>query len=454
MVELQDQPATIAAEGWTCPLPLRDSPTIVMGHGGGGAMSAELVDHLFLPAFADVRPDEAELGDAAVLPVDTGRVAMSTDSFVVRPLFFPGGSIGDLAVNGTVNDLAMSGAVPRYLSVGFILEEGTDLSVVGRVAQDMGRAAARAGVRIVTGDTKVVDAGHGDQVYVNTAGVGTVRDGIQLGPSRAETGDVVLVSGDIGVHGIAIMSVREGLEFGTTIETDSAPLHDLVGTLLEAAPGVHALRDPTRGGLATSVNEIAAASGVGVAIDEHAVPVPEPVANACAFLGLDPWYVANEGKLVAFVPPDQADAALEAMRGHPLGQGAAVVGHCVAGPSGHGRGPDRVRRHPRGRRPHRRAAPPDLLRSAMKFLVLWTIDLGLLSQAVARAIARMPAYGEHLEQQGKVLMRYHIVGAHGGAWIYDVGSHEEFERLLAMSPVFNVAHYTVHPLADMREAAP
>ena len=320
---------SIAAEGWTCPLPLRDSPTVVMGHGGGGAMSAELVEHLFLPAFAAARPDDAELGDSAVVELAGGRVALSTDSYVVRPLFFPGGSIGDLAVNGTVNDLAMSGAVPHSLSVAFILEEGTDLAVVGRVAEAMGSAAERAGVQLVTGDTKVVDAGHGDQVFVNTAGIGVVPDGVHVGPGRAEPGDVVVVSGDIGVHGIAIMSVREGLEFGTTIESDSAPLADLVATMLAAAPVLHCLRDPTRGGLATSLNAIASASGVGVALDEHAVPVPEPVGNACAFLGLDPMYVANEGKLVAFCPPGSAEQLLEAMRGHPDGRGAGIIGRCV-----------------------------------------------------------------------------------------------------------------------------
>jgi len=319
----------IAAEGWTCPLPLRDSPTVVMGHGGGGAMSAELVEHLFLPAFAPARPDDAELGDSAVLDLGGRRVALSTDSYVVRPLFFPGGSIGDLAVNGTVNDLAMSGAVPHSLSVAFILEEGTDLAVVGRVAEAMGRAARRAGVGLVTGDTKVLDAGHGHEVFVNTAGVGLVPDGVRVGPGRARPGDVVVVSGDIGVHGIAIMSVREGLEFGTTTESASAPLADLVATMLAAVPELHCLRDPTRGGLATSLNEIASASGVGVELDEHSVSVPAPVANACAFLGLDPMYVANEGKLVAFCPPERAEQLVEAMQGHPAGRGAAVVGRCV-----------------------------------------------------------------------------------------------------------------------------
>ncbi|MET1059597.1 MAG: hydrogenase expression/formation protein HypE [Nocardioides sp.] len=315
-------------EGWTCPLPLRDSPTVVMGHGGGGAMSAELIEHLFLPALANETPDA--LGDSAVVELGGARLAFSTDSFVVRPLFFPGGSIGDLAVNGTVNDLAMSGATPAYLSAGFILEEGTDLSLVGRVAERLGAAARAAGVTVVTGDTKVVDVGHGDGVYINTAGVGLVPDGVDIAPHRARVGDAVIVSGDIGVHGVAIMSVREGLEFGTEVLSDCAPLSGLVAAMLAVAPDVHVLRDPTRGGLGTSLNEIARASQVGVELDEGRIPVPDVVTNACAFLGLDPLYVANEGKLVAFVAPEDADAVLEAMSRHPLGTGAAVIGICVA----------------------------------------------------------------------------------------------------------------------------
>lgn len=312
--------------GWTCPIPLRDSPTIVMGHGGGGQMSAELIEHLFVPALG---ASPSGLADSAVVSLAGTRVAFSTDTFVVRPLFFPGGSIGHLAVNGTVNDLAMSGAVPAYLSCGFVLEEGTELSVVGRVAADIGTAARTAGVSVVTGDTKVVDAGHGDQVYVNTAGIGLVADGVDIRPQRAMPGDVVVVSGAIGVHGVAIMSVREGIEFGSALVTDSAALTPLVQAMLAVTPDVHVLRDPTRGGLATSLNEIASASGVGVHLVEQSVPVPPDVANACAMLGLDPMYVANEGKLVAFVPRESADAVLEAMRSHPLGAEAAVIGECV-----------------------------------------------------------------------------------------------------------------------------
>jgi hydrogenase expression/formation protein HypE len=337
-------------DSWSCPVPLRSFPSIVMGHGGGGALSAELIDHLFVPAFIGSaqgsppltgRPTLLGMGDSAVLELGTARVAFSTDSYVVRPMFFPGGSIGDLAVNGTVNDLAMSGAQAAYLSCGFILEEGTAMDVVGRVAQAMGRAAAQAGVTIATGDTKVVDAGHGDGIYVNTSGVGLVPAGVDIRPQRARPGDVVIVSGAIGVHGVAILSVREGLEFGTEVRSDSAPLNGLVAAMLTArAPGrdgdtaaptdLHVLRDPTRGGLAATLNEIAGSSGVGVEIVERSVPVPEAVRNACGFLGLDPWYVANEGKLVAFVAPEDAEAVLAAMRAHPHGAEAAIVGECVA----------------------------------------------------------------------------------------------------------------------------
>ena len=315
-------------EGWTCPLPLRDSPTVVMGHGGGGAMSAELVEHLFLPAFGN--RTLAALGDSAVLDLAGGRLAFSTDSFVVRPLFFPGGSIGDLAVNGTVNDLAMSGAAPLFLSAGFILEEGVELARVSAVADALGAAAARAGVTVVAGDTKVVERGHGDGVYVTTAGIGLVPDGVEIRPDRARPGDRVIVSGDLGVHGVAVMSVREGLEFGTEIVSDCQPLHGLVDAMLAVTRDLHVLRDPTRGGLAASLNEIATASGVGIILDERALPIPDVVADACSMLGLDPLQVANEGKLVAFVAPEDTDAVLSAMRAHPAGGGAVVVGECVA----------------------------------------------------------------------------------------------------------------------------
>lgn len=315
-------------EGWTCPMPLRDTPNIVMGHGGGGAMSGELVEQLFLPAFASAA--SAELGDSAVLPRPSGRLAFSTDSYVVKPMFFPGGCIGDLAVNGTINDLAMSGAVPLYLSTAFILAEGTALADIGRIATAMGKAAESAGVRLVTGDTKVVDHGSGDGVFINTAGIGVVPDGVDISPGRARVGDAVLVSGDIGVHGVAVMSCRTGMEFGTSIESDSAALHTLVADLLAAGIDVRALRDPTRGGVAATLNEIARAARVGIEIVERDLPIPPEVKDACGLLGLDPLQVANEGKLIAIVPVEQADAALAVMRAHPLGAGSARIGSCVA----------------------------------------------------------------------------------------------------------------------------
>ncbi|MEU8512787.1 hydrogenase expression/formation protein HypE [Kitasatospora sp. NPDC048722] len=326
-VELLTETGVLDFSGWSCPLPLRDHPRVVMGHGGGGAMSAELVENIFAPAFGGQAMEG--LGDSAVLHLGGARLAFSTDSYVVRPLFFPGGCIGDLAVNGTVNDLAMSGARAAYLSCGFILEEGVEMAVVDRVARALGAAARAAGVEVATGDTKVVEAGHGDGIYLNTAGIGLVPAGVDIRPQRAEPGDVVILSGPIGLHGVAIMSVREGLEFGVEVRSDSAALGGLVETMLRVTRDVHVLRDPTRGGLAASLNEIAAAAGVGVVITERAVPVPEEVANACSVLGLDPMYIANEGKLVAFVPRDEADAVLAAMRAHPLGAESVVIGECV-----------------------------------------------------------------------------------------------------------------------------
>ncbi len=309
---------------WSCPLPLRDHDRIILGHGGGGKLSAELVDHLFLPAFHN--ETLAGLADAAVLPSEPGRLAISTDSFVVRPRFFPGGSIGELAVNGTVNDVAMSGGTPIALTAGFILEEGLPMEELGEVAERMGAAARAAGVRIVTGDTKVVDRGHGDGIYINTTGLGWIPEGVDIRPERARPGDAVLVSGTLGDHGMAIMSVREGLEFGSPIESDTAALHRMVAAMLEVTREVHVLRDPTRGGLAASLCEIALASDTGMSIDERLLPVRPEVAAACEILGMDPLHVANEGKLVALVPEEHADAVLEAMRSDPAGGAAVRIG--------------------------------------------------------------------------------------------------------------------------------
>ncbi|MGL6280175.1 MAG: hydrogenase expression/formation protein HypE, partial [Gaiella sp.] len=309
--------ATVDPAVWSCPAPLRGHDRIVIGHGGGGALSAELVEHLFLPAFGAAARN-ATPTDAAVLDLPGGRLAFSTDTYVVRPLFFPGGSIGELAVNGTVNDLAMLGARPHALSVGFVLEEGLELEVLGRVATAVGAAASRAGVELVTGDTKVVERGHGDGIYLNTAGVGLIPEGVDLRPERAVPGDVVLVSGPVGRHGIAVLSVREGLEFGTDLRSDCAPLHGLVETVVAAVADpldIHVLRDATRGGLAAAVCELAGAARVTIALDERAIPVGDEVRAACGFLGLDPLQVANEGTLVAIVAPDVADDVLTAMRG-------------------------------------------------------------------------------------------------------------------------------------------
>jgi hydrogenase expression/formation protein HypE len=298
-----------------------------MGHGGGGQLSAELIEHLFVPSFGD--GELAELADAAVLDPG-GLISFSTDTFVVRPRFFPGGNIGELAVNGTVNDVAMRGAAPRYLSVGLILEEGLPLAELGVIVESMAAAAAHAGVTIVTGDTKVVDRGHGDGIYVNTTGIGTLRDGADIRPRRAEPGDVIIVSGNVGDHGMAIMSVREGLEFETSIVSDTAALNHMINDVLDTGTDVHVLRDPTRGGLAASLNEIAGAADVGVLIDEQAIPVNRTVAAACEILGMDPMYVANEGKVVAFVPAADADRVLEAMRSHPEGVNATIIGEVTS----------------------------------------------------------------------------------------------------------------------------
>jgi hydrogenase expression/formation protein HypE len=310
---------------WSCPLPLRDHPNVIMGHGGGGKLSAELIEHLFRPAFDSALLDQ--VADATVLTIGDQRMAYTTDSFVVKPLFFPGGSIADLAVNGTINDLAMSGAQPLYLSVAFILEEGLPMNTLGGLVQRMGDAARNAGVSIAAGDTKVVDRGHGDGVFINTSGIGLIPDGVEIAPNRARPGDAVIVSGTIGDHGMAIMSVREGLAFDAPIASDTAPLHGLVEEMLKVTQDIHALRDPTRGGVASSLNEIAQASRVGIAIDEHKVPVNPAVQSACEILGMDPIYVANEGKLIAIVARDVAEPVLGHMRQHRLGGRAAIIGH-------------------------------------------------------------------------------------------------------------------------------
>ena len=309
---------------FTCPVPLGVKDRIVLGHGSGGKLSAELLRDVFLPFFRS--PILNRLDDQAVLEVNGARLAFTTDSFVVKPLFFRGGDIGSLAVHGTVNDLAMGGATPLYLSAGFILEEGFEIETLRLVAASMGRTAEAIPIEIVTGDTKVVEKGSGDGLFINTTGIGLVPEGVRLSPTLMRPGDRVLLSGPIGDHGIAILAQREGIEFATDLASDSAPLHGLVAAMLAASKDIRGMRDPTRGGLSSALNEIAARAGVGITIEESAVPVREQVRGACEMLGLDPLYVANEGKLVAFVAPDAADAVLEAMRRHPLGTQAAIIG--------------------------------------------------------------------------------------------------------------------------------
>lgn len=311
----------------SCPVPITQHKTIVLGHGSGGRLTAQLVRDLFLPAFDN--PALRKLDDQAVLEVGASRIALTTDSFVVTPLFFPGGDIGHLAVNGTVNDLAMSGARPLFLSAAFIMEEGLPLDDLARITQSMAAAAAEAGVAIVTGDTKVVNRGSADKLFITTAGIGVVPEQVSISASNARPGDVVIVSGTIGDHGMAVWSKREGLEFDGCILSDTAALNKLVDAML-AAGTVHTLRDPTRGGLGTSLCEIAAASSVGLEIDANSIPVREDVKAACETLGMDPLFVANEGKLVAMVEPSSADTVLAAMRSVPQGRNASIIGRVVA----------------------------------------------------------------------------------------------------------------------------
>ncbi len=319
--------------GWTCPRPLQNYPTIVMGHGSGGRMMADLIEHLFAPAFDN--DWLGQMGDSTVLEqLATGgqRLAFTTDLFVVSPLFFPGGNIGELAVYGTVNDLAMRGAKPVCLSAGFILEEGLPMETLGNIVTAMAHACNKASVKIATGDTKVVQKGHGDGIYINTSGIGVIPAGVDIGPAKAQPDDALLVSGTMGDHGIAIMSVREGLTFQTEILSDTAPLNGLVEAMMrvsDVSGKIHCLRDATRGGLAAVLNELAGSSKVGIEFDERKVPLRPEVNAACEMLGLDPFYVANEGKLVAIVSGDSAEQVLEAMHQHEYGKDAAIIGRVV-----------------------------------------------------------------------------------------------------------------------------
>jgi len=321
-----DEPKDLTA--FSCPVPLPAGERILLGHGSGGKLSADLLQQVFLPALGNPVLDRLE--DQATVSLNGVRLAVTTDSFVVKPLFFRGGDIGSLAVHGTINDLAMGAAQPLWLSAAFILEEGLPLETLQRIVASMHQAAAGAGVPIITGDTKVVEKGSADGLFINTTGIGRVRDGVYLSSSQARPGDVILVSGFLGDHGIAILAEREGLQFETQVTSDSAPLHALVAQLLDATQEIRCLRDPTRGGLSSTLNEIAAASGVGMELEETAIPVREDVRGACEMLGLDPLYVANEGKLVAIVAAPAAHQALSALQHHPLGQHAAIIGRVTA----------------------------------------------------------------------------------------------------------------------------
>jgi hydrogenase expression/formation protein HypE len=310
-----------------CPLPITNYKEIVLAHGSGGKLTRQLIDKIVLPQFQNEFLEP--LHDGATLPVGDQRFAFTTDSFVVHPIFFPGGDIGSLSIYGTINDLAMCGARPLYLSASFILEEGLPIEDFWRVVQSMHAAALRAGVKLVTGDTKVVDRGKADKVFINTSGVGVVPAGVNIHPGRAQVGDKIILSGEIAVHGIAIMSVREGLEFETEIASDTAPLHELVDAMIGSKIDIHVLRDPTRGGVTSALTEIARTAKVGMLLDEASIPISEQVKGACEILGLDPLYVANEGKLLAIVRSEDAAAALEKLRHFALGTHAAIIGEVV-----------------------------------------------------------------------------------------------------------------------------
>jgi hydrogenase expression/formation protein HypE len=319
----------IDANGVACPAPIPEVQRVILGHGSGGQLSAALMRDVIGPALAAAAPG-GPLNDAAVVVVAGARLAFTTDSYVVSPLAFPGGDIGELAVNGTVNDLAMMGAQPAAISLAYVIEEGLPFEELRAITASAARAAVKAGARIVTGDTKVVGRGAADRLFVNTAGIGLIPDGVAPAADRAAVGDAIILSGPIGLHGVAIMSVREGLEFEVEIASDTQALNGLVAAIVDACPDVHVLRDPTRGGLSSALNEIAATSGVGMVLDEPAIPIPGPVRAACEMLGLDPLHVANEGKLVALVPAPFAEPVLAAMRAMPEGADAALIGTVTA----------------------------------------------------------------------------------------------------------------------------
>jgi hydrogenase expression/formation protein HypE len=310
-----------------CPLPINEYDKVLLAHGGGGKLSDQLIHKMFFSQFDN--PLLRKAHDGATLSLPTGRIAFSTDSYIVQPIFFPGGNIGELAVNGTVNDLSCCGAKPLYLSLAFIIEEGFPMQDLWTLVQTIKNSAEVAGVQIVTGDTKVVEKGKGDKIFVNTSGIGIIPDGIEISPEKCRAGDLIIINGNIAEHGIAVLSSRQGLEFETKIKSDTAPLNGLVETILNVTKMVHVIRDPTRGGLASSLNEIAKASDTGIIMEEKDIPISEEVKGACEILGFDPLYIANEGKILVFVPESQGMKVLEAMRSHPLGKNSMIIGRVL-----------------------------------------------------------------------------------------------------------------------------
>jgi len=306
-----------------CPVPITNYDRVTLAHGGGGSLSNQLIEKMFLKEFSNPLLDEGH--DGAILELK-GPLAFTTDSFVVHPIFFPGGTIGDLAVNGTINDLVCCGAIPKFISVGMIIEEGFPMKDLWMVVQSMGAAARNAGVQIVTGDTKVVEKGKGDQIFINTSGIGTIAEGLEISPRRCQPGDRIIINGNIAEHGVSIMSSREGLEFETSIQSDSAALNGLFVDVLDSTKDIHVMRDPTRGGMSSALNEIAKTSRTGIEIEEQDIPISSEVQGACEILGLDPLYIANEGKILFFVPQSVCDTVLAAIRRHPLGRKAAIIG--------------------------------------------------------------------------------------------------------------------------------
>ena len=311
-----------------CPIPKNDYDKILLAHGGGGILSNQLIQKIFFSQFDNELLNVQH--DSAMFNINGVRLAFTTDSYVVQPIFFPGGNIGDLAINGTVNDLAVSGAKPLYISVGFIIEEGFEIEELWRIVLSMKQAAEKAGVKIVTGDTKVVNKGKGDKIFINTSGIGIIETGIDISPINVKPGDVIILNGKIAEHGIAILSAREGLEFETTIKSDTAALNDLIDRILKTSKKINVMRDPTRGGLASALNEIANKGNVGIAIEEDKILISEEVKGACEILGLDPLYIANEGKILVFVPKDDAGKVLDAMKNHPLGKESSIIGSVTA----------------------------------------------------------------------------------------------------------------------------